>query len=47
MVCWNDSITRSVELGGVIVVFMGECEPGLPFRFEKGGGVIPPDAADC
>ena len=46
MVCWNDSIARSVELGGSELVFMGLWKSRLLFRsgMERGIGDPVPTA---
>src|SRR5271166_1382069 len=43
MVCWNDSITRSVELTGFDGVFMEVFESKMPFRSETEHGIGAPD----
>ena len=47
MVCWNDSITRSVELDGGDEVFMEVCEFRLLFRSEMERGIAAPVPTAC
>ena len=42
MVCWNDSMARSVELGDCEVGFMALSKSGLLFRSETARGIAGP-----